>query len=160
MLHIFIDADACPVKAETYKVAGRYNLKVTVVANSWMRVPRESWITMEVVGGGFDEAEIYFWARSEVLCSDPNYDSEINILDAVLLINILYKLDMNPGPLEINDVDNSGAVNILDVVYIINYKYKDGPAPDPLESADVDGTYPAGQKFQDDHYRRYYADRS
>jgi len=77
----------------------------------------------------FDEAETYFWARSEVLCGDPNYDSEINILDAVHLINILYKYNMNPGPLEINDVDNSGAVNILDVVYLINFKYKDGPAP-------------------------------
>ncbi|MBD3871579.1 MAG: YaiI/YqxD family protein [Acidobacteria bacterium] len=57
MLHIFVDADACPVKQEVYRVAGRYQLDVTLVANSWMRVPNESWIVLEVVGGGFDAAD-------------------------------------------------------------------------------------------------------
>ncbi len=57
MLHIFVDADACPVKQEVYRVAGRYNLDVTLVANSWMRVPNELWIALEVVEGGFDAAD-------------------------------------------------------------------------------------------------------
>ena len=49
VLHIFIDADACPVKQETYRVAERYGLLVTLVANSWMRVPDKSWISLVVV---------------------------------------------------------------------------------------------------------------
>lgn len=49
MLHIFIDADSCPVKDEVYRVAKRYGLQVTLVAASWMRVPTESWIHLEVV---------------------------------------------------------------------------------------------------------------
>ena len=57
MLHIFIDADACPVKQEVYRVAGRCGLNVTLVANSWMRTPNESWIALEVVEGGFDVAD-------------------------------------------------------------------------------------------------------
>ncbi len=57
MLHIFIDADACPVKPEIYKVADRYALEVTVVANSWMRTPQNKRITLQVVGNGFDEAD-------------------------------------------------------------------------------------------------------
>ena len=57
MLHIYIDADACPVKQEVYRVAKRYGLDVTLVANSWMRVPDERWLRLEVVGGGFDEAD-------------------------------------------------------------------------------------------------------
>ncbi len=57
MLHIFIDADACPVKQEVYRVARRYCLDVTLVANSWMRVPNEQWIALEVVEGGFDAAD-------------------------------------------------------------------------------------------------------
>ena len=57
MLHIFVDADACPVKQEVYRVAGRNHLDVTLVANSWMRVPNEPWIVLEVVGGGFDAAD-------------------------------------------------------------------------------------------------------
>jgi uncharacterized protein YaiI (UPF0178 family) len=54
LLHIFVDADACPVKAEVFRVAGRYRLKVTLVANSWMRIPNEPWIKLEVVKEGFD----------------------------------------------------------------------------------------------------------
>jgi len=57
LLHIYIDADACPVKQEVYRVAKRYGLDVTLVANSWMRVPDERWLRLEVVGGGFDEAD-------------------------------------------------------------------------------------------------------
>ena len=57
MLHIFVDADACPVKQEVYRVASRFRLEVTLVANSWMRVPDERWITLEVVNDGFDAAD-------------------------------------------------------------------------------------------------------
>jgi hypothetical protein len=57
LLHIFVDADACPVKEEVYRVARRCRLEVTLVANSWMRVPDERGIALEVVAGGFDAAD-------------------------------------------------------------------------------------------------------
>jgi len=57
LLHIYVDADACPVKQEVYRVAKRYRLDVTLVANSWMRVPDERWLRLEVVGEGFDAAD-------------------------------------------------------------------------------------------------------
>jgi hypothetical protein len=57
LLHVFVDADACPVKEEVYRVAGRYALSVTVVANSWMRVPTDARIAFELVKGGFDAAD-------------------------------------------------------------------------------------------------------
>jgi uncharacterized protein YaiI (UPF0178 family) len=57
LLHIFVDADACPVKNEVYRVAGRYHLDVTLVANSWMRVPEEQWIVLEIVEEGFGVAD-------------------------------------------------------------------------------------------------------
>lgn len=57
MLHIYIDADACPVKNEVYRVADRYALPVTLVANSFMRVPEDPRITLEVVDAGFDAAD-------------------------------------------------------------------------------------------------------
>ena len=58
-MRILVDADACPVKQETYKVAKRYQLPVTLVANSWMRVPTEVWIELVVVteAGGLDDAD-------------------------------------------------------------------------------------------------------
>jgi uncharacterized protein YaiI (UPF0178 family) len=57
MLHIYIDADACPVKQEVYRVAGRCRLNVTLVANSYMRTPDEPWISLQVVSDGFDAAD-------------------------------------------------------------------------------------------------------
>jgi uncharacterized protein len=54
---ILVDADACPVKQEVYRVASRYGLRVTLVANSWMRTPDDPRITLEVVESGLDEAD-------------------------------------------------------------------------------------------------------
>ena len=62
--HIFIDADACPVKPEVYRVAGRYALEVTLVAASSMRVPPEARITMQVVEQGFDAADDWIAERA------------------------------------------------------------------------------------------------
>ena len=57
MVHIFVDADGCPVKPEVYSVARRYKLKVTVVSNSWMRTPHADWLELVVVEGQFDAAD-------------------------------------------------------------------------------------------------------
>jgi uncharacterized protein YaiI (UPF0178 family) len=63
LLHIFVDADACPVKREVYRVASRYCLDVTLVANSWMRVPNEQWIELKVVEDGIDAADDWIVAH-------------------------------------------------------------------------------------------------
>ena len=57
MTHIYIDGDACPVKDEAFKVAGRYGLAVTVVGNAWLRLPDDPRITMVVVPEGPDAAD-------------------------------------------------------------------------------------------------------
>jgi uncharacterized protein len=57
MLHIFIDADACPVKQEVYRVAQRYDLKVTLVAGSCMRVPDDDKIDLQIVDQNPDAAD-------------------------------------------------------------------------------------------------------
>ena len=54
---LFIDADACPVKDEAYKVARRYGLQVYVVANSFLLVPKEDRIERIVVDAGPDVAD-------------------------------------------------------------------------------------------------------
>jgi uncharacterized protein YaiI (UPF0178 family) len=65
LLHIYIDADACPVKPEVYRVAGRYRLPVTLVANAWMRVPKEERIRLEVVKDKFDAADDWIVANAQ-----------------------------------------------------------------------------------------------
>lgn len=54
---VFVDADACPVKSEVYRVTGRHGLQVILVANSWMRIPDDPRISLEVVDAGLDEAD-------------------------------------------------------------------------------------------------------
>ena len=56
-MQILIDADACPVKEETYKVATRYKVPVVVVSNSAIRVPRDPLISRKVVSNDFDAAD-------------------------------------------------------------------------------------------------------
>ena len=56
-ISIYVDADACPVKAEIYRVAERYGLKVYVVANAFINVPRDARIERVVVSFGFDAAD-------------------------------------------------------------------------------------------------------
>ncbi len=57
MLQILIDADACPVKEETYRVAARYKVPVVVVSNSAMRIPRDPLISRKIVSDAFDAAD-------------------------------------------------------------------------------------------------------
>ena len=57
MTEIYVDADACPVKNEIYRVAERYGLKVHVVSNSWLNVPRDPRIELVVVSDSFDAAD-------------------------------------------------------------------------------------------------------
>ena len=58
-IQVLVDADACPVKEEVYRVAERYQAKVYVVANSYMRIPRDPLIEQVVVSADFDAADDY-----------------------------------------------------------------------------------------------------
>ncbi|MDG5489542.1 YaiI/YqxD family protein [Sphingomonas sp. BGYR3] len=62
---ILVDADACPVKDEIYKVAWRHEVPVTVVSNSHLRVPDHPLIARVVVSDGFDAADDWIAAASD-----------------------------------------------------------------------------------------------
>lgn len=64
MRDIFVDADACPVRAEVYRVARRYGLQVAMVANQWIQVPLDRDIRWVEVGGKFDAADD--WIASHI----------------------------------------------------------------------------------------------
>jgi uncharacterized protein YaiI (UPF0178 family) len=64
MTTLYVDADACPVKEEVYRVAERYGAPVFVVSNSWVHVPRVPWITRVVVDEGPDAADDWIAARA------------------------------------------------------------------------------------------------
>ena len=64
-LHILVDADACPVKDEIYRVADRHRAMVSVVSNSPFRVPVGPLVERVVVAGGFDAADDWIAERAD-----------------------------------------------------------------------------------------------
>ncbi len=68
MTQIYVDSDACPVKPEVIRVAKRYELAVTFVSNSWMKLPQEWEAKLVVVEGDFDAADN--WIVEHVVKND------------------------------------------------------------------------------------------
>ena len=73
-LRILVDADACPVKEEIYRVAYRQQVPVVIVSNSHFRIPDHPLIRKQVVSDGFDAADDWIAenasAQSVVITSD------------------------------------------------------------------------------------------
>jgi uncharacterized protein YaiI (UPF0178 family) len=81
-IRIFVDADACPVKDEVYKVAARYGLKTFVVSNSFMMVPRSPMIEQVVVDAGPDIADD--WIAERIAPGDIAVTNDIPLAERVL----------------------------------------------------------------------------
>ncbi len=80
--HIYVDADACPVKAEAVRVAVRHGLQVTFVANSGMALPRGPRVRLEVVSGAFDAADD--WIVSQLRANDIVITADIPLASLAL----------------------------------------------------------------------------
>ncbi|RUL88691.1 YaiI/YqxD family protein [Tautonia sociabilis] len=79
---IYVDADACPVKEEVYRVARRHGEKVFVVANAPLRVPADEAIELVVVRGGFEAADD--WIAGQVGPGDLVVTADIPLADRSL----------------------------------------------------------------------------
>jgi uncharacterized protein YaiI (UPF0178 family) len=62
-IRIYVDADACPVKDEIYRVAARHGLPVSVVANGFIRVPQDPLIERVAAGTAPDAADDWIAER-------------------------------------------------------------------------------------------------
>ncbi len=139
---IYIDADACPVKDEVYKVAERYQLSVIVVANQYINVPINPLISMQVVSGGFDAADDWIVEQSQakdivitadilladrcvkknvrVLGTKGEEFTEDNVGSAVasreLLQNLRHMGEMRGGPAPMDKKARSNFLNKLDQI--------------------------------------------
>ncbi len=67
-IRILVDADACPVKDEIYRVAARHKVSVYIVSNSPFRVPVSAWVHRVVVSGSFDAADDWIAEQSDARC--------------------------------------------------------------------------------------------
>jgi uncharacterized protein len=87
MKTIYIDADACAVKAEVYRVATRYKWHVVVVANHYMQTPRSTLISSVVVSQGADVADDLIVERAEA--GDIVVTQDIPLASRVLPAGVL-----------------------------------------------------------------------
>jgi hypothetical protein len=83
-VRILVDADACPVKDEIYKVAWRHEVPVVIVSNSWMRIPQHPLITRQVVSEGFDAADD--WIAEQADPKSVVITSDILLADRALKV--------------------------------------------------------------------------
>jgi hypothetical protein len=81
-IRILVDADACPVKEEIYRVAFRREVPVKVVSNSWLRVPAHPLIERVVVSGAFDAADD--WIAGEANAKTVTVTGDILLADRCL----------------------------------------------------------------------------
>jgi uncharacterized protein len=79
---LYIDADACPVKDEVYKVGVRYGLKIYVVANAFIQIPGHILIERIVVDAGADEADN--WIAERCSTGDIVITQDIPLADRAL----------------------------------------------------------------------------
>ncbi|MDI7864027.1 YaiI/YqxD family protein [Rhizobiaceae bacterium n13] len=84
---IYVDADACPVKAEILKVAERHGLPVTFVANSGLRPSRDPMIRNVIVSGSFDAADD--WIVDHVQAADIVVTADVPLAGRCVAKNAL-----------------------------------------------------------------------
>ncbi|WP_457089156.1 YaiI/YqxD family protein [Microvirga sp. P5_D2] len=140
-IEIYVDADACPVKPEIYKVAERHGVKVFVVANAFLNVPRSPLIERVLVSTGFDAADDWIAERArrgaivitadiplasrcvkagaEVIGPTGKPFSEASIGMALATRNLMEDLramgDVTGGPKPFSAKDRSAFLSALDV---------------------------------------------
>jgi uncharacterized protein len=85
VITIYIDADGCPVKEETYKVATRYQIPVVIVANKPLTIPSHPLFQMKVVRAGADEAD--HWIAENIQDDDICITADIPLADRCLKKN-------------------------------------------------------------------------
>src|SRR5512138_3215417 len=81
-MKIYVDADACPVKEQVYRVAARHGLPVVLAANAPMRIPEQAGITLEVVPGSFDVVDD--WIAEHVEAGDIVATADIDLAGRVV----------------------------------------------------------------------------
>ena len=108
--HIYIDADACPVRQETYKVARRHGVPVTVVANSFIRVPKDPGFSFRLVDDSFDAADDY-------IAEAANSDAIVITSDILLAERVLKSggrvLGSNGKPMTMDTIGSQIAMRAI-----------------------------------------------
>jgi hypothetical protein len=128
---IYIDADACPVKEEVYRVARRYGIKVFVVSNAPIRVPREDLIELVEVKGGFDVADD--WIAERAGAGDIAVTADIPLADRCLRRGARV---LGPKGLEFTEDAIGNALATRALLDMLRQSGEFGGGPSPFAKAD------------------------
>ncbi|MET3709711.1 uncharacterized protein YaiI (UPF0178 family) [Sphingomonas trueperi] len=109
--HILVDADACPVKDEIYKVAWRLEVPVTVVSNAHLRVPQHPLITRVVVSDRFDAADD--WIAEHTDGGAVVITADILLADRCLKAGAAAVLAPNGKPFTTSSIGSAVAVRAI-----------------------------------------------
>ncbi|GAB5457072.1 MAG: YaiI/YqxD family protein [Henriciella sp.] len=126
--HILVDADACPVKDEIYKVAIRRQVSVTLVANSFLRVPPHKLFKMVTVSDGFDAADD--WIAEQAGPKSVVITADILLAERTLKAGAI-TLGSNGKPFTENSIGSAIATRAImaDLRAGIGQQNIGGPAP-------------------------------
>ncbi len=110
MPQILVDADACPVKEEVYRVAYRLNVPVSVVSNAHLRVPAHPLITRITVSDGFDAADD--WIAERATPASVVVTADILLADRCLKAGAIV-IAPNGKPFTTSSIGNAIAVRAI-----------------------------------------------
>ena len=125
-MRIFIDADACPVKDETYRVAARYGLVTTVVSNSFIAIPPSKLIERMIVDAGPDVADD--WITERVQPGDIAVTNDIPLAERVLKADAA-AIAANGRPFTIDSIGSAIAQRALMEQLRSTGEFTGGPKP-------------------------------
>ena len=109
-MRILVDADACPVKDEIYKVALRHKVPVTIVSNSPFRIPRHDLVRRVVVDDGFDAADD--WIAEQVDAASVVVTADILLAERCLKAGASV-LGNNGKPFTMNSIGSAIATRAI-----------------------------------------------
>ncbi len=107
---ILVDADACPVKEEIYRVAFRLEVPVTMVSNTHFRIPQHPLVTRIVVGAGFDAADD--WIAEHAHAASVVVTADILLADRCLKAGAAV-IAPNGKPFTTSSIGNAVAVRAI-----------------------------------------------
>ncbi len=132
-IHIFVDADACPVKDETYKTAYRTEVRTSIVSNSHFRIPDHPLIDHVIVSDSFDAADDY-------IAQKANENSIVITSDIVLAKRCLqlesYVLAPNGREFTVDSIGNALATRAIMVDLRAGMSHENIGGPKAFTKAD------------------------
>jgi uncharacterized protein YaiI (UPF0178 family) len=131
MLDIYIDADACPVKEEVYRVAERYQLKVFLVANKWMSMPASPRHEVVVASAGFDGVDD--WIVEHIQAGDIVITADILLADRCVKGQARV---LGPKGIEFTEDNIGSAVASRELMQNLRHMGEMRGGPAPMEKKD------------------------